>query len=506
MRIRTTIVFCTLAALAQAKSFITYEEFGAVGDGKTDDQQAIVAAHEAANEKGLPVKAGAGKTYYIGKGAAVAVIKTDVDFGTAKFVIDDRVLDNLRAPIFRIDPSRRPFPVKGIAKLAKGAVRLGAALPSTCLVEVQNSNVKQYIRYGLNQNKGTAQKEVLLADASGAIDPKTPIIWDYPAITRITAHPVDAKTLVVKGGHFTTIANQASSNYRYHARGISVNRSNVRIEGIRHDITGEGEHGAPYGGFVAVSYSANVTVTGCTFTAHKTYRTIGAAGKPVSMGSYDICANNSVNISYIDCRQTTDINDKRYWGLFASNYCKNLLYDKCVFSRFDAHMGVANATLRNSKLGHMGINAIGFGTFLVENTTVRCRSFFNLRSDYGSTWEGDFVVRNCKFVPGNGQSVAGTLVNGYSTDWHDFGYECHMPRRIMFDGLKIEDSHHPKKYDGPAIFGQFSTKNVAPGYVEQFPYHITEEVVLKDVTTASGKKPVLSPNTHMFRNVKVVWK
>lgn len=62
MRIRTTIVFCTLAALAQAKSFITYEEFGAVGDGKTDDQQAIVAAHEAANEKGLPVKAGAGKT------------------------------------------------------------------------------------------------------------------------------------------------------------------------------------------------------------------------------------------------------------------------------------------------------------------------------------------------------------------------------------------------------------------------------------------------------------
>ena len=35
---------------------VTYEEFGAVGDGKTDDQMAIVAAHEAANAKGLPVR------------------------------------------------------------------------------------------------------------------------------------------------------------------------------------------------------------------------------------------------------------------------------------------------------------------------------------------------------------------------------------------------------------------------------------------------------------------
>ena len=497
------LAFTLAAAAAQAKDFVTYEEFGAVGDGKADDQQAIAAAHAEANRRNLPVKAGAGKTYYIGRGAAVAVIKTDVDFGTANFVIDDRALDDLRAPVFRIAPSRRPFPVDGVARLARGAASLGVALPSTCLVEVQNGNVRQYIRYGLNQNSGSPQREVFLAGASGAIDPKTPIIWDYPAITRITAHPVDAKTLVVKGGHFTTIANQASSNYRYHARGISVNRSNVRIEGIRHDVTGEGEHGAPYGGFVAVSYSANVTVTGCTFIAHKTYRTIGAAGKPVSMGSYDICANNSVNVSCIDCRQTTDINDRRYWGLFASNYCKNLLYDKCVFSRFDAHMGVANATVRNSRLGYMGINAIGSGTFLVENTTVYCNSFFNLRSDYGSTWNGDFVVRNCTFVPGNGQPIVGTLVNGSSTDWHDFGYPCRMPRRIVFDGLTIDDSHHPEKYNGPRIFAQFSKKNNSPAYVEKFPYHVTEEVVLRNVKTASGKALTLSPNKYMFRNVKV---
>ena len=507
MRTRTIFLSCALAAvLAQAQDFVTYEQFGAVGDGKADDQKAIVAAHAAANEKGLPVRAGDGKTYYIGGGSAVAIVKTDVDFGTAKFLIDDRNLKNLRAPIFRIVSDKRPFKVDGVKTLARGQAKIDVSLPSDCLLIAVNDKVRRYIRYGLNQNKGVPQREVFLASSDGTVDPRAPIVWEFETITSLTAHPIDARTLVVKGGSFTTIANQAESKYNYHARNFHVERSNVRLEGVKHFVTGELDHGAPYGGFFSIQGCANVTVTNCLFTAHKTYRTIGAAGKPVSMGSYDLSVGSAVNVSFISCRQTTDINDNRYWGLLGSNYCKNLLYDDCVFSRFDAHMGVANATIRNSELGYMGINAIGFGTFLVENTTVRCRSFFNLRSDYGSTWDGDFVVRNCKFVPGNGQSVAGTLVNGYSTDWHDFGYECHMPRRIMFDGLKIEDSHHPKKYDGPAIFGQFSTKNVAPGYVEQFPYHITEEVVLKDVTTASGKKPVLSPNTHMFRNVKVVWK
>ena len=507
MKIFKSFLACTFAtALTYAQEFVTYEQFGAIGDGKADDQQAIVAAHAAANEKGLPVKATDTKTYYIGGGSTVAIVKTDVDFGTAKFVIDDRNPKNLRAPIFRIVSNERPFAVKGVKTLSRGQAKLDVSLPSDCLLIAVNDKVRRYIRYGRNQNKGVAQREVFLASRDGTIDPRAPITWDFDVVTSLSAHPIDTRTLVIRGGTFTTIANQAESKYNYHARNFSVERSNVRLEGVKHFVTGELDHGAPYGGFFSIQNCANVTVTNCLFTAHKTYSTIGAAGLPVSMGSYDLSVGSAVNVSFISCRQTTDINDTRYWGLLGSNYCKNMLYDDCVFSRFDAHMGVANATIRNSELGYMGINAIGFGTFLVENTTVRCGSFFNLRSDYGSTWNGDFIVRNCTFVPRNGKPAVGTLVNGSSTDWHDFGYECHMPRRIVFDGLKIEDANHPEKYDGPFVFGQFNKKNVSPDYVEKFPYHVTEEIVLKNVTTASGKELVLSPNTYMFRNVKVVRK
>ena len=145
-----------VAGAVCAADVVTYEEFGAVGDGKADDMAAIVAAHAAANKKGLPVRAGDGRTYYIGGGAQTADIRTDVDFGTASFVIDDREvpLDKRSTPVFRIPHSARPVSVKGIAALAHGQKNLGVELPGPSLVEVTDGTVRQYIRYGLNQNRG----------------------------------------------------------------------------------------------------------------------------------------------------------------------------------------------------------------------------------------------------------------------------------------------------------------------------------------------------------------
>ncbi len=495
---------CGAAGFGFGAGFVTYEQHGAVGDGKTDDRAAIVAAHAAANAKGLPVKATAGKKYYLGPGEGAAIVKTDVDFGSAEFIIDDVNVAKIYSPAFRVEPSRAPFEVKDAKPFKRGAKTLGVTLPCDCLVIAENAKVKRYVRFGLNQNAGATQKEVFLVRKNGSIDPGTPVVWDFDDVTKMTAYPIDAKTLTVKGGVFTTIANQCESKYRYHNRGIVVTRSNAVVSGLRHDVTGELDHGAPYGGFVQVIRCARVTVKDCLFTAHKTYMTIGSAKRPVPMGSYDLTVNESANVSVLNCRQTTNIDDKKYWGLFASNYCKNLLFDGCEFSRFDAHMGVANATILNSKLGHMGINAIGFGTFRVENTEVRGPGFFNLRDDYGSTWEGDFLVKNCRLVPNGGRGGQPYLVRGSYSGKHDFGYVCHMPKKIVFDGLLIDDVKPPKNYKGPYIFANFNRDNNSADYVEDFPYRTTEEVVLKNVKTTSGKPVLLSPNKHMFRNVNVV--
>jgi len=485
------------------RGLVRYSDFGAKGDGKTDDIDAIAATHAFANLHGLTVKADEKATYYIGGKERTAVIQTDTDFGKAAFIIDDTEVENRNTSVFTISSSLQPFNLEGIVSLKRDQEKIDVTLPGSCLVTVTNSNVRRYIRFGLNQNNGSSQTDIFVVDKNGNVDMNAPIIWDFGQITEITALPMDEKTLTIKGGRFTTIANRAESKYTYYSRNIAIRRSNVIVDGLEHRVTGEGDHGAPYGGFINIHDCSYVTVQNTILTGHKTYSTIGAAGKPVSMGSYDISVNRALNVSFVYCSQTNDIDDRIYWGIIGSNYSKNLLYDNCTFSRFDAHMGVANATIRNSTLGHMGINAIGTGTFTVENCTIRGRTLINLRSDYGSTWQGEIVIRNCMFIPAGGTPASASLIGGSNSGQHDFGYTCYMPERITIENLHIDDSNHPDDYQGPAIFGNFNPEMTDESYVEKFPYVITKEVMLRNVTTVSGKPLRISDNPFMFKDVKI---
>jgi hypothetical protein len=487
----------------KAKGLVSYSDFGARGDGRTDDIDAIAAAHVFANQHGLNVKADEGATYYIGGKNRTAVIRTDTDFGTAAFIIDDTNVENRSAHVFLVNSDLQPFDLEGISSLKRNQDKIDISLPGTCLVTVTNAHVRRYIRFGPNQNSGSPQTDIFIVDKAGNVDTDAPIIWDFDQITAITALPIDGTTLTITGGRFTTIANRAEPRYTYYSRGIAIRRSNVLVDGLEHLVTGEGDHGAPYGGFINISDCAYVTVQNTVLTGRKTYQTIGSAGVTVSMGSYDISLNRALNVSFVNCSQTNNINDPAYWGIMGSNYCKNLVIDNCAFSRFDAHMGVANATIRNSFLGHQGINAIGSGTFTVENTTIYGRNLINLRSDYGSTWQGEFIIRNCVFVPAGGRTTIASLIGGSNSGQHDFGYICYMPERITIENLQIDDSNHPADYQGPAIFTNFNPHMTGGSYREKFPYVITGEVILKNVTTSSGKALRVSDNLVMFKNVVI---
>ena len=78
-----------------------------------------------------------------------------------------------------------------------------------------------------------------------------------------------------------------------------------------------------------------------------------------------------------------------------------------------------------------------------------------------------------------------------------------MPERITIESLKIDDSNHPADYQGPAIFGNFNPQMNDDSYVEKFPYVKTKEVILRNITTSSGKKLRISNNSFMFKDVKV---
>lgn len=489
------------AERGESQKVVRYRDFGAVGDGKADDLAAIIRAHAHANENDLPVRADDGATYYIGGAAATAIIHTNTDFGNAKFLIDDTAVENRRSAVFEVRSKLPSFRPAGVESLTKAQATLPIALPQACVVKVTNSGVKRYIRYGANQNSGASQMEVLVVDAAGNVDPNTPILWDYEKVTDIVAYPIDEAPLRITGGQFTTIANVEDSRYQYYARGIAIRRSNVVVDRLQHRITGEGETGAPYSGFIHIADCANVTVQNAVMTGRKTFRTIGAAGRPVNMGSYGLQVDRAANVSFINCTQTNDINDGQFWGIMASNYAKNITYDGCTLSRFDAHQGVYNATIRNSTLGHMGIQLIGSGTFILENSTVRAGSLISLRSDYGSTWEGEFIIRNCVLIPPTNRRGNPTLIAGSNAGQHDFGYQCYMPARIVIENLHINDTGAPANAPGPAVLADFNRDFKDDTYQQKFPYITTKELVLKNITTATGKRLRLSDNPFMFNHL-----
>ena len=491
---------------------VTYEAFGAVGDGTNDDLSALVAAHDMANRLRLPVRARDDATYLIGRGATTVAIRTDTDFGEAHFVIDDRDVEKHTVHIFEVKPEHESFAIEGVQALRRNQRNLGVTLPCRCLVYIENSDVKRYIRSGGAANNGASQHEVIVVDADGDIDMSAPIMWDYDRVTKATAYPIDEEPLTVKGGYFKTISNQYDADI-YYARGLSVRRSNTHVENICHTFEESPTRAAKYNGFFVINTCADVTVSNCVLSGHRSYKfqrisADGTTTNTVNGGTYDTTATCAVRLRYVDCVQTNDINDTTLWGVHGSNYCKLMEYDHCRLSRFDAHQGVYNATVRNSTLGLKGFCPIGMGTLLIENSTLYANSLYSLRNDYGSHWDGELIVRNCVFKPRVWNKAAPvTLLSGTNAGTHDYGYDCKMPWRVTVDGLEIDDlkdasGQQTLKYDGPYIFADFNSKNTSADYVEKYPYTVTERVVLRNVTS---KRPLqLSPNPWMFRNTVVI--
>lgn len=471
---------------------ITYEEFGARGDGVSDDLPAIRAAHERANAEDRPVRSRPGAAYHLGARALTVEIATDTDWNTSRFTIDDTAVEDHRAPIFRVVSRLEPLPLR-LDRLTRDQRHVEARPPRDCFVRVEDARCLRYIRRGPNQHPGMPQQDVFLLRGDGAIEGD--IDWDYlDGFTRVEARPLDETPLIIRGGVFTTFANRMRQEvgYNYWARNIVVHRSNTEIRELTHYVVGETDVGHPYYGFISIRHCANVTLRDCFATGHKIYTTIGTAGRPVPMGSYDYTAEGVVNLRLVGCRMN-HILDRTRWGVIATNFCKNIRLEDCVLSRMDTHRGVSGAyEIRRCTLGHMGLNAIGRGVLTIEDTTLYGPSLVSLRPDYGSTWDGVVRVRNCRWIPACGERVHPVLIGAHNDGMHDFGYPCRLPREIEIDGLFVDDSNAPADCEGPAVFDDphrswEGRDDLPPPPQRPFPYAPCRRVVVRGFRAASGK-------------------
>lgn len=485
-------VVCGIAPLVACgndePSIVYYSDFGAVGDGACDDFEAIKATHEYANKKRVKVMADPGAKYYIGAHEDSITIKTDTDFGNAEFTIDDRNVDSdgRKYQIFDILPDSQPeeLDIPNGFSLEKGQIDVGLSFDAPTMLYIVNSNKKDYIRSGANVNSGDDRQECILVDKNGEVDANTPILWNYDEVTAITAISLSDDPIVICGGTFTTIANTSSSGL-YYERGINVSRSDVTLVNIKHYISDEGAQSSPYTGFFVVNYADHVTIKDCVMTGHKTYSKMTASGVSVPMGSYDTQARRSNNVTYIGCTQSNDITDTDYWGIMASNYCKNLAMRNCYLSRFDAHRGVFNAEVTDTVLGQ-NLTVVGAGVLRLENVTrLQGSHFMQLRTDYGSTWEGDIVIKNCIYETYHWEHF---IIYALWEDWN-FGYACYMPRSVEIYDLQV-------KHKGQGRYVTYLFPKIASVGSDEIAASVNPYTVPEKVRIVGESADIkLSPNT-----------
>lgn len=446
---------------------VFYSDFGAVGDGVTDDFAAICQAHEYANAAAVPctVKATPGAIYYIGTSSIGKTIpvQTDVDWTGAKLIFDDSyvkvdgeydsagnvVCENRagthKAPLFWIqsDTPAESYTEKFQGrKLRRGDENIGFAPGREILLAVYDEAVRHFIRYGPNADSGQAQQEILLVHADGSIDPTTPLQWDYDSVSSAFAYAADDRPITLTGGEVETISNRGPNEYYYYGRGIKIQRSNVTVDGLHHALTGtqRDESGrvlrSPYVGFTQLECAHNVMFRNMVIQDHDF--SYNAAG--VLLGTYEINAARCNKVLWENCVQRNFFEadgSVKFRGAMGTNYCKNLAFDGCFMSSFDAHCGTYNATLRNSTCEH--INFIGAGTITLENMTIYAdgsRTGIILRDDYGSTWDGDLVIHGLTLKYARELSEL-TLIRATYCN-HDFGYVTYLPRCVTIDGVKLE--------------------------------------------------------------------
>lgn len=458
-------------------SIVSYDAYGAKGDGVTDDYAAIYKAHVLANEGGQTVVATAGKTYYLespvvnGKLTSIPV-KTNVDWQGAKFIIDDRRVlttadtKNWNLPVFSIEQDQinitysaenadhKAF-LKAILEAGLNRdttkIDLGDRYRCPVMIITENKTHKVYRRRKYAAYTGAAMQEVIVLDKDGNIVGGTDVMYDYIDLTGLSIVKLDEITpITVKNGEFTTRASKhncitvASDGYRssqsyYLTRGLSILRSYTTVENVKHYVTDEvplldciDENdnnkvkfvGACYRGFYVVGKCTDVTIKNCILTGRRAYRTPdGGTG-----GTYDLSAGLTNNVVFEGCVQSN------FWVTIDSKYNVKPAKegDEGAINGMNPFPNIKATVDDGRPLGcemHWGIG----GTNLCKNTKYINSTLSRYDAHEGTyggevvgstvstvalTGGGDFYIKDSKIIP-DVSSATVTTVFGLR---EDYGY------------------------------------------------------------------------------------
>ena len=526
-------------------SYVTYEDFGAMGNGKTDDFQAIWETHNFANKAGLTVKATNGKKYLMSSSTFQAdgefaetihtvEIRTNVDWGTAEFVIDDRDIGLYKGQdrngeaskaVFKVLPNYGDETFQFKSTSVFNDLIAAGINPTTkkidydflsnwdgpVMITLYNSSHKVYRRRGYSSFMGLQTHEVIVLDKDGNVDPSTPIMFYYDKIDYINVHKLDESTAItIQGGTFTTRSNKTNifgfdattQKYRNDAgpsveRNITVARSYTTVKNVKHYVTDQmtvseqfelgklpgienklvltnGE--TTYAGFFSADEASYITFDSCILTGRRGYQRPAADGSGGGGmgGTYDLAVNNANAVTYKDCNQ------HNFWITIDSNY--NVI--PATEDTPGAVTSMQSVTVNGCSFRmHWGIGGTNFSKNIVYDGSTLSRydahaGLYNGKvidstvNYLALTGNGEFIVENTKWIyTGETENII-SLRSDYGCTW---------------DGdvtIKNVTAYITSKAEGVQVCG-YGYKNWYYGYIVGFPTLTIDNLKVYNMDTKS---------------------
>jgi len=389
-----------LAAQLVNVSRVNYKMFGTKSDGKNDDGIQIRAAHNYANKKDIPVENLLG-SYWIKKSNNI-LIQTDVSWGKSAFYIDEK--QNTNVGRFRIAGRQKSNAINltgeekqsFLKKLKSGAKNISELSQyANCLIVIVDSNNKTGARQGGNAHAGKGGQEFFYVEEYGRIIGD--IFLDFSDYTSLTAYPAEESYLIVNGGiFFLSGEGTGEQSGSYMANGIQIQRSRtiIRNQWVGLEKGKKDTALRPRSGFYSISKVYDLQIENIRLIPWEKNR--GSKENNVPQGTYGISGSVMMNVLF---RNITAEGDDIHWGIFGTNYVKNLTVDRCFLNRFDVHSFGWNITITDSEIGKKGLTVTGGGELRLENTACYNNTFISFRNDYGARWDGNITLKNCRLYP-----------------------------------------------------------------------------------------------------------
>ena len=501
-------------------SVVTYEQFGAVGNGVHDDFLAIKAAHEYANAGGQRVEGRSGASYFIGSDFTESIpVKTDVNFGGAVFFIDDMGIaayKNRLLPLFVIEGETTSLSVSvleasfGTLRIRRGDTNipwLAGKFEGEKMVIVTSAE-QEFLTY--NSSVPSYRTEAFIVDGNGNIIGGGALL-DLPGITSVEIVG-GCDGITVENGIFKTLAPAVNSmtdgknrNHSYY-RGIMIrNAGNVTLKGITHYVLNEvpmnskygtGSESYPYAGFIIANDCYDLTLENLTLFAHMQYYTSSATSSSsgtvtyTAMPSYDIWLSNCVNVTVRNLKQQSEqsLTDSKYARIMYAARVKNLSVSNSEFNSIKLWYSMG-ASFTDTKIG-TGVNVFGFGDLVFERVTRLVGNvFITLPYENGATLAGNLVFKDCVMVAAKTyNSIEAAQASGYAADsylvystfkttdskyldWY-FGFDTALPKNITVESITSNS-------EGVYVF--YNINNAAFDEENENCYGITEKITFIDM-------------------------